>query len=99
MPQAMSAVTSFGAIHDLHLADARHAVHGEQPVDLDGGAGLFQRFALRGLLGRLAQLHVAGGQGPEALARFDGALGQQDLVDPLSSRQVQTAPATTLGFW
>jgi hypothetical protein len=52
------------------------------------------RLALGGLLGRFSEFHVAGGQGPETLARFDGAFGQEDLVFP----HVQTAPATTLGF-
>src|SRR5215213_8493186 len=74
------------AVHDLHLADACHAVHGEQALDLDVGAGFLARLAGGGLLGGLAQLHVARGQGPGSLARLDGPLGQQDLVVPGAHR-------------
>src|SRR5712691_3785330 len=70
------------AIHDLNLADAGHAVHRQQAVDLDRGAGLFARLAFGGLFRRLAELHIARRHGPETLARLNCPLGEQDAIAP-----------------
>ncbi|MCY1304078.1 hypothetical protein D9M70_538200 [compost metagenome] len=48
----------------------------------DAGTGFFQGFPGRSLLQGLAVFHEAGGQGPEALARGDGAPAEQDASFP-----------------
>src|SRR3977135_1181005 len=42
--------------------------------------------ALGGLNGRFMELHVAGGQGPEAAPRLDGAAAEQDALLPPHDR-------------
>ena len=73
-------------IDELDLGEPGDVVDGEQALDLDAGAGLFPGLALGALEAGLVQLHIAGRQGPEAVARVDGAPAEQDLALPAADR-------------
>ena len=67
-----------GAEDDLHLADPGDGIDREHAIEGDARAGFLPGFAAGAFLDRLAHFHVAGGDGPEAAARFDGAAAEQD---------------------
>src|SRR5690606_35755666 len=69
-----------GAIHDLHLTDARNVVDRQHVANADVGIRLLPRLAPRAILRRLPMFHEAGGQRPEALARLDGAPAHQEAL-------------------
>ena len=70
----------FRAIHQMHLADVRHSINGEQSIDDNFRAGFFARLALRAIFRRLALFHETRGQCPEVFSWFDRAATQQDVV-------------------
>ena len=69
-----------GAEHHVHLADMRDRVDGVEVQDLDFRIRLLERFARRALGRRLVVLHEARGQRPQATARLDRALADEDPV-------------------
>ena len=73
-----------GAEQDVDLVDVRNVVHRIQRADFDTGIGLFQRFACRALCRGFAVFHETGGDGPQAVARFNRATAQQDAMFPFS---------------
>jgi hypothetical protein len=70
----------------VHLADAHHVDQGEESLHLDPRPGLLDGLAQGALEGGLAELHEAGGQGPQALSRLDVAPAEQHLVLPHRQR-------------
>src|SRR5580658_5202022 len=60
-----------GAIDELHLADARNVVDGEQAVDSDARLRLFPGLADGPGRRRFIELEVSGRQGPVATPRID----------------------------
>src|SRR5688572_8845435 len=69
-----------GAERDVHLVRVQHVDDGQQRADLDIRQRLLDRLAPGGILDGFAVLHEAGGEGPEAAARLDGAAAHQDAV-------------------
>src|SRR5688572_32293006 len=82
-----------GAEHHVHLLGMQHVHDGTQAADLDPGQGLFVALAGGGLLQGLADFHEAGGDGPEAAPRLDGAAANQDAAFVLGD-----APGDQLGI-
>ncbi len=83
------------AIHDLYLADARHAVHGEQAIDLDGGAGPLRapRAAPPARWSRPTPCSQ------RARSRNPCAVRWPAWPEGSCRSRCTTAPATILGFW
>ena len=75
-------VEQAGPVEQVDLADAHDVEHREQALQLDAGAGFLVGLAQRAFGGRLAELHEAGRQRPQAVARLDVAAAQQHLVAP-----------------
>ena len=69
-------------VDELHQADAGDGVDREQRVDLDRGAGFLLRLPAGAVLGVLAQLQEARGQGPEPGLRLDRPAAEQDAPLP-----------------
>ena len=79
-------VEQASAIDQLHLADPRDVVNGEQALDLDPRPRLFPGLALGSGASRLVQFEIARGQGPKAVARLDRAADQQDALTRAGDR-------------
>jgi hypothetical protein len=74
-----------GAEKQVHLADVRHIEQGIQRVDFDLGQCFLVGLARRGLGCGFAVFHETRGQRPEAVARFDGAAAEENLVFPFGN--------------
>src|ERR1700704_13372 len=66
-------------VEEVHLVRPRHRDHAERRAELDAGAGFLERLAQRRLARGLVVLHEAGGQGPVAVARLDGAPAEENF--------------------
>src|SRR3989441_2226474 len=66
-------------VEEVHLVRPRHRDHAERRAELDAGAGFLERLAQRRLASGLVVLHEAGGQGPVAVARLDGAPAEENF--------------------
>src|SRR5882762_2216822 len=66
-------------VEEVHLIRPRHRDHTERRTELDSRAGFLQRLAQRRLARGLVVLHEAGGQGPVAIARLDGAPAEENF--------------------
>src|SRR5690606_20288067 len=67
-------------IKEMDLLGLRNIDDRVERTQFDLRAGLFLGFAHGALRSGLAQFHEAGGEGPFAQSRFDGAPAQQDAV-------------------
>src|SRR5689334_14727403 len=75
-----------GAIHQLHLTDARNGIDRQQSVENNVALRLFTGLASRALLRGFIFFQISSGQRPQALARFDRATTKQKPVAMRNNR-------------
>ena len=74
------AIGEGAAEDDLDLADPADAEERQGAVEPDVCPGFLERFALRAFGEGFAMFQVAGGEGPKAAPRLDGAAAEHDLA-------------------
>ena len=79
-PGSEAWLSEAGAENHLHLPYPRNGIDREHPIKRDAHLGFFPGFARGTFFDRLTQFHIAGGDGPEAGTRFNGAAAEQDVV-------------------
>ena len=84
--RAKSLRVKSGAIHQLHLADARYGVNREQSFENDVALRFLAGFTARAILRRFVFFQIACRQRPEPLPRFDRAPAEKEPVSIRNNR-------------